>query len=143
MARHPNWYLAEEVLSQVIPGARGYDPELIPGLTPKSWDDFDIDGRDPAIVAEDLVRYCTPIVSGTLIIVTLQSFRSEAGPFFVNAKRLRVFVSAFMDAYDDVPVAGDTIVVSAATGVVVVVHHNGLIATLRGSKGRGQLDLDD
>lgn len=132
--RHPNWPLAERLLSTVIPGAAGFDPELIPGLTPDSWEPFVIDDRDPSLVTSQLLEYCAPIVSGPLVIATFRSFRPDVGPFFLHADRLGEFVSEYVEIYDDVPVAGDVIVVAPAIGVVVVVHHNGLIATLRGSK---------
>src|SRR6266487_6999063 len=134
MKRHPNWRFAEQLLSDVIPGSSGFDPESIPGLTSDSWEGFLIDGRDPSLVTRALLDYCAPIVSGALVIVTFQSFRPHVGPFFVHAGQLQEFVSEYVGIYDDVPVAGDVIVVAPEAGVVVVVHHNGLIATLRGWK---------
>jgi hypothetical protein len=130
--RHPNWPLAEWLLRQVVPGATALDPDGIPGLAPDSWTEFVIDGRDPSLVTGELVEYCAGVVSGPLVIATLRSFRPDVGPFFVRADRLAEFAADYLAAYDDVPVAGDTVIVSPETAAVVVVHHNGLIATLRG-----------
>jgi hypothetical protein len=106
------------------------------GLTPNSWKEFIIDGRDPSLVTRLLLEYCAPIVSGPLVIATFQSFRPQVEPFYIHTDQLQEFVSEYLDIYDDVPVVGDVIVVAPKAGVVVVVvvHHNGLIATLRGSK---------
>jgi hypothetical protein len=133
--RHPNWRIAERLLADVIPGSTALDPDHIPGLTPDSWAEFVIDGRDPAAVTRELLEYCAPVVSGPLTIATLRSFRPDVGPFFVDADSLSEFVADYAEVYDDVPVAGDVVVVSPETAAVVVVHHNGLIATLHGPGG--------
>ena len=133
--RHPNWDLAETVLFQILPGSTGFDPEQIAGLAPESWRPFDIDDREPAEVASDLLGYCERVVAGLLIVVTFESYRALAGPFFVASERLGDFVSHYENAFNDVFVAGDVIIASPATNVVVVVHHSGLIATLIGPEG--------
>jgi hypothetical protein len=142
MKRHSNWDLAEEILARVIPGAGGFDPAKIPGLTRDSWEPFQIYDRDPRSVNDELLQYCQPIVSGVLVIATFQSL-TDFGPFFVHANRLRDFLYAYGDIYDDVPVSADTILVSPATNVVVVVHHSELIATVRGPKHPVAFDLND
>lgn len=130
--RHPNWHLAELVLSRVIPGATGFDPEQIPGLGPGVWTDFDVDDRDPSQVANDLVDYCRPIVAGVILVVTFDSYRKDVGPFFISAEKFPEFASSYPEVFDDVLVGGDVVVVSPMTGSVVVVHHSGLITTLSG-----------
>jgi hypothetical protein len=110
----------------------GFDVDQINSLSAQDWTEFQIDDRDPRLVTRDLLGYCAPVVSGMLVIVTLLSFRKDVGPFFVAAERLGEFSSSYPEVYDDAFVAGDLFVVSPATGVLVVVHHNGLVATLRG-----------
>jgi hypothetical protein len=130
--RHPNWDLAETVLFRILPGSTGFDPEQIAGLAPERWRPFDIDDREPTEVASDLLRTCQSVVAGVLIVVTFESYRSLAGPFFVSSERLGDFVSDYQNAFNDVFVAGDVVIASPATSTVVVVHHSGLIATLFG-----------
>lgn len=132
--RHPNWQLAESILSRVLPGATGFDPDHMPGLHPGMWSDFDIDGRDPSDVTQALLDYCEPTVAGLLIIVTFDSYRIGVGPFFVAEKTLPEFASTYPDIFDDVLVSNDVVIVSPSTGCIVVVHHDGLITTLPGSK---------
>lgn len=129
---HPNWRLAESVLSQVIPGATGFDPDQIPGLSPEAWNEFDLEDREPAQVTRALLEYCQPVVAGVLIVVTFDSFRNNVGPFFVSVDHFPEFALSYPDVFDDVLVGGDVVIVSPSTGHVVVVHHNGLIATLSG-----------
>lgn len=132
MYRHPNWDLAESVLSRVIPGSTGFDPERIRGLAPDKWQVLDIDNRDPLLVVEDLLRYCQPILAGVLILVTLESYKSDTGPFFISSGRFAEFVRGYADFFGDVITAADVVVLSPSMGVVVVVHHDGLVATLDG-----------
>jgi hypothetical protein len=87
-------------------------------------------------VTRQLLEYCAPIVSGPLVIATFLSFRPHVGPFFAHTDWPKEFFLEYVDVDDDVPVAGDVILVSPEGDVVVVVHHNGLIATLHGSKCR-------
>ena len=49
-------------------------------------------------------------------------------------KTLPEFASSYPDIFDNVFVDNDVVILSPSTGCVVVVHHNGLIATLRGGK---------
>lgn len=132
IVRHPNWAFAEELLGQVASGSRGFDVDKIGGLTIDSWAPFPIDDRDPAIVSEELVEYCAPRLAGMLVVVTFLSFRADVGPFFVDARHLGEFSTTYPDAYDDALVAGDTFVLSPTSGRLVVVHHDGLIATVQG-----------
>lgn len=133
LPRHPNWRQAESVLSRVIPGATGFDPEQIPGLHPGIWQAFDIDDRDPSDVSRELLGYCEQAVAGLLVIVTFDSYRAGAGPFFVLKETLPEFASSYSEVFDDVLVGGDVVIVSPSAGRVVVVHHSGLIATLSGT----------
>jgi len=120
-------------LLETLPGSTGFHPDQIAGLSSTDWHEFQIDDRDPATVTEDLVAYCQPIVAGIIVVTTFQSWRPDVGPFFVGASGFPDFATAYSEAYDDALVAGDTVLVSAYTGIVVVVHHNGLIAAVRGS----------
>jgi hypothetical protein len=65
-------------------------------------------------------------------VVTDDSHRQSVGPFFVAAERLASFAWTYRATLDAVLVGGDVVIVSPATGTVIVVHHNGLIATLGG-----------
>jgi hypothetical protein len=132
VVRHPNWRFAEDVLASISTELSAFDVDQINGLSADDWTEFQIDDRDPKIVTRDLLAYCAPVVSGMLVVVTLLSFRGDVGPFFVRAERLNEFSSIYPEVYDDAFVAGDLFVLSPATGVLVVVHHNGLVAIVRG-----------
>lgn len=132
--RHPNWELAEQILHRVLPGSTGFDPECIAGLSSKDWQDFEIDDREPFALLEDLLSYCDGRIAGTLILVTMGSYLTSAGPFFVQADRLREFVDKYSGYVDDSLISGDVIILSARTGIAIIVHHHhsGKIATVFG-----------
>jgi hypothetical protein len=130
---HPNWKTARFALAHLLPGSTGFDPDDISGLAPESWKSFDVEGRNPAAAAEALALHCQPVAVGLLIVVTIESYRQNVGPFFVWSDYFGDFVRSYPSTFDDALVGGDIVVLSPATGYVVVVHHNGLIATLKGS----------
>ncbi|MEU6746787.1 hypothetical protein ABZ914_11260 [Spirillospora sp. NPDC046719] len=132
MRRHPNWTLATAVLSRVIPGATGFAPDQIPGLSVNRWRSFPIDDRDPDEVTAAFLEYCRRRVSGFLIIITDGSFSTGAGPFFVADEHLDEFAATYPDLIGEPLIAGDTVVVSPATGRVIVVQHDGWIDMLQG-----------
>ena len=132
MIRHPNWRFAEDVLARMSIELTTFDVDQITELSADDWTEFQVDDRDPKVVTQDLLAYCAPVVSGMLVIVTFLSFRVDVGPFFVGAERLGEFSLTYPEVYDDAFVAGDLFVLSPATGALVVVHHNGLVATIRG-----------
>ncbi|KAB2379288.1 hypothetical protein [Actinomadura montaniterrae] len=124
--------MATAVLSRVIPGSTGFTPDQIPGLSVNRWRNFPIDDRDPDEVTTAFLEYCRPRVTGLLIIVTEGSFSTGAGPFFVADEYLDEFAATYPDLIGEPLVAGDTVVVSTATGRVIVVQHDGWIDMLRG-----------
>jgi len=130
--RHPNWWFAERVLAGVLPGSRGFMPSDITGLSPDSWEPFDIERRDSSVIEQALLRYCDGVLSGPLVVVTDASWAAHVGPFFVSTEDLPTLVADHADRYDELFVSTDLVLVAPAVGRVVVVHHNGLIATLHG-----------
>ncbi|MFG2084993.1 hypothetical protein [Spirillospora sp. NPDC048824] len=130
---HPNWRLAERVLEGVNPGSGGFEPDQIVGLSPAAWTEFPTDDRDPRDVAERLVDYCRPVSTGILIVTTMHSFQSNYGPFFVHGTGFSEFVHSYAEVFEDVITAGDVVIISPRAGRMVVVHHNGLIATITGN----------
>ncbi|QKG25364.1 hypothetical protein ACTIVE_7015 [Actinomadura verrucosospora] len=132
MRRHPSWALATAVLNRVIPGATGFSPDQIPGLSVDRWQSFPIDDRDPDEVTTAFLDYCRPRVTGLLITVTDGSFSTGAGPFFLADGHLDEFAAAYPDMIGEPLVASDTIVVSPVTGRVIVVQHDGWIDMLQG-----------
>lgn len=137
---HPNWSLAIRLLARVLPGSKGYDPDEIAGLGPTSWEPFDLDDREPSAVEAELQRYCLGLLSGVLVVVTAASYSKPAGPFFLAATDLSDFIADHVALFDDVFVSNDVVIVAPAGGTVVVVHHSGYIASLRGRVVRS---LDD
>jgi hypothetical protein len=130
--RHPNWPFAEQLLGLVLPGARSYDLDDIPALVPDAWTDFPLDDVDPAGVNRALLDYCSPLLSTLIVVSTSCSLRDSVGPFFIFASELDHFMDTYVERYDDVFVAEDVVIVCPSEGVVVAVHHNGLIATVHG-----------
>jgi hypothetical protein len=125
--------IAYDVLSGIVPGAVGFEPDEIPGLQPDAWQPFPVDDLDPTEVNAAFLRYCESRVRGLLVLVTFTSYRPGIGPFFVLQRQLPNFVETYAKLFDDVVVSGDLVVLSPANGCVTVVHHNGLINTLQGS----------
>jgi hypothetical protein len=132
MRHHPNWALATTLLTRVVPGATGFTPDQVPGLSVDRWERFQIDDRDPDDVTAAFLEYCLARVTGPLIIVTDGSFATGAGPFFVADEHLVEFATTYREVIGEPLVAGDTIVVSPSTGRVIVVQHDGWIDTLQG-----------
>jgi hypothetical protein len=128
---HPNWTLADQVLRAVISQAGRWLPDDVIGSDTAVSGPFGIYERDPAVVTEDLLAYCEGVVGGLLIVVTDDSLLSY-GPFFVDAEDLPRFARTYPDAMNSVFVGGDLIILSAATGRAVVVHHSEFAFTVRG-----------
>ena len=131
--RHVNWEFAERALGSILPGSTAYSADRIVGIPARAWERFDIEGRDAGVVEEDFLGRCVGL-GGLLIVVNDASFDADQGPFFVEAGHLAQFVRQF-----DRVTGGDffgypgAIVVSLATGVVVVVQEDGYIATVHGT----------
>lgn len=131
---HPNWKYATKILASVLPGSSSFDPEDIPGLYPGGWDLFDVEGRDPEVISSALLAKVQSSMSGPLIVVTFASYLTIMGPFFVNTDDLADLIAELPELTDEPFVSGDVIIVAPDVGLVTVVHHNGLIATLSGNK---------
>lgn len=129
--RHANWGFAEHILSAVLPGSTSYDPERIAGISVESWLPFDVEHRDADVVERDLLSYCVEL-KGPLVVVNGTSFDVDQGPFFIYADLLADFVASFDVSVRDYFVNGSVVIVSPATGIVVIVHEDGFIATVRG-----------
>jgi len=140
--RHPNWTLADQVLRAVIPTAQRWLPDDVIGPDPAASRPFPIYDPDPPAVTEALLAYCEGVVAGLLIVVTDDCFSSGCGPFLVDADDLPRFARAYPDAMDAVFVGGDVIILSAATGRAVVVHHSEFIFTVRGVARRWHAPKD-
>ncbi|MFI0349967.1 hypothetical protein ACH34Q_05810 [Actinomadura sp. 9N407] len=125
------------MLSRVIPGATGFDPDKIPGLGVGRWESFEIDDRHPGDVTIAFLEYCLPRVAGPLVIVNDESYAAGTGPFFVAGEDLAEFAATYTETIGSSLVNGDTIVVSPVPGRVIVVHHNGLIDMLQGIEQPG------
>lgn len=136
--RHPNWTLADQVLRSVLPMAGRWLPDDVIGLDPSAWSaqPFPIEAPEPEAVTGALLAYCEGVVAGLLVVVTDDSFHGNHGPFFVDTEDLPRFARAYPDAMNAAFVGGDVIVLSAATGRAVVVHHSEFIFTVRGVSRR-------
>jgi hypothetical protein len=131
---HPNWDIAISLLSSVLPGSTGYSPAKITGHTPADWQPFDVENRDMDEVEDDLLDHCSEM-TGPLIVVNDTSFAAytfKRGPYFVEADKLREFAKTFGERIGSYLMDGHVFVVSPATGIVVMVMDDGLIATVRG-----------
>lgn len=129
---HLNWRTAVYLLSEVLPGSTGFEPDEINGLSPDVWTSFEVDDRDPLETTEELWGYCESLSKGMLIVVPFASYRPDVGPFFVHSHLLTEFWSSYIETFDDYPFSGDLIIVGLSSGRVLVVHHSGLIALLEG-----------
>ena len=89
-----------------------------------------MDNLDAVEVTRAILAYCRPLVRGTLTIVTDDSWRTDVGPLEGSATDLPSFAASYPEVYDSAFISGDTIVLSPATGRVIVVHHDELITTL-------------
>ncbi|RPK52280.1 MULTISPECIES: hypothetical protein [Streptomyces] len=130
--KHVNWEFAEGVLSAVLPGSTAYEPDRISGIPLDDWKPFDIEERDADVVEDDFLSYCDDL-EGPLIVVNSTSFDADQGPFFVEASRLADFVKAFHIRVRDYFMYASVIVVSPATGFVVIVQDDGYIVKVRGN----------
>lgn len=131
---HPNWDIAIGLLAAVLPGSTGYSPEGIAGHTSDDWQPFDLEDRDLDEVEDDLLDHCAEM-TGPLIVVNDTSFASHTfrrGPYFVEAAKLREFAKSFSERVGSYLMDGHVIIISPATGIVVMVQDDGLIATVRG-----------
>lgn len=131
--RHPNWRLAEAVLSEVLPGSTGFGPDEISGLFQNSWAPFEVDDRDPVEVSREFLSHCELLLAGVMVVVAFASYEHDTGPFFINSADFLEFWESYAETYGEYPFMGDLVIVSPATGRVLVVHHDGLIAELEGS----------
>ncbi|MFJ1568686.1 hypothetical protein [Streptomyces erythrochromogenes] len=131
-ARHVNWDFAERVLDAVLPGSTAYNPDRMTGIPLDAWRPFDLTERDADAVEDDFLSYCHDL-EGPLIVVNSTSFYPDQGPYFVEASNLRDFVKAFDTRVRDYFMWTDVLVVSPATGLVIVVQDDGYIVKVRGN----------
>lgn len=61
------------------------------------------------------------------------SYRHDVGPFLVHTDSLASFIDGYPRLYGEPFLSTDVVVLSPNTGYVGAVHHNGLIALLKGS----------
>lgn len=131
--RHVNWEFAERALGAILPGSTAYSADRIVGIPADAWEQFDLEERGLGVVEADFLARCAGL-RGLLIVVNDASFDADQGPFFVEADHLEQFVTQF-----DRVGCGDffgypgAIVVSLATGVVIIAQEDGYIATVRGA----------
>nr|MDT0518176.1 hypothetical protein [Streptomyces sp. DSM 41633] len=130
--RHVNWDFAERVLDAVLPGSTAYNPDRMTGIPLDDWRPFDLTERDADAIEDDFLSYCDDL-EGPLIVVNSTSFYPDQGPYFVEASNLRDFVKAFDTRVRDYFMWTDVLVVSPATGFVIVVQDDGCIVKVRGN----------
>ncbi|MFD9105125.1 hypothetical protein ACFVZN_29125 [Streptomyces virginiae] len=131
-ARHVNWEFAERVLDAVLPGSTAHNPDRMTGIPLGDWRPFDLTQRDADAVEDDFLSYCDDL-EGPLIVVNSTSFYPDQGPYFVEASNLRDFVKTFDTRVRDYFMWTDVLVVSPATGFVIVVQDDGYIVKVRGN----------
>lgn len=129
--RHPNWDLAESILSSILPGSTGYHPDRISGIPLDAWESFDLEHRDMDEIEKALLARCTEL-AGPVIVVNDTSYESGSGPYFVDAGHLPDFVKTFGDRVGDYFLNGGVIIASPVTGIVIVVQDDGFIAATHG-----------
>ncbi|MFK0259126.1 hypothetical protein [Streptomyces sp. NPDC090445] len=130
--RHVNWEFAERVLDAVLPGSTAYNPDKMTGIPLEDWQPFDLEKRDADVIEDDFLSYCEDL-EGPLIVVNSTSFYPDQGPYFVEASHLVDFVKAFDTRVRDYFMWADVIVVSPATGIVVIAQDHGCIVKVRGN----------
>ncbi|MEU8657143.1 hypothetical protein [Actinoplanes philippinensis] len=131
MARHANWDLAEHLLKVILPGSTKMTINGLAETPYEIWQPFDIEGREVTEVARDLASRCAHL-KGPLIIVNDASYKLPNGPHFVDASRLSEFVDSFPDNFDSAFVSGSMIIAAPATGEIVAVDDENLIAHIKG-----------
>ncbi len=129
--RHPNWMLAQSLLSRVRPAAIGFEPDEIDGLGPDSWSPLD-PGLTDAEIAAFLASTFGPLESHLIVAVTFASHLNDVGPFFVDTTGLGALIESHSELFDDAFFSGDATMLDAISGRVWVVHHDGLAAELPG-----------
>ncbi|SDT30489.1 hypothetical protein [Actinoplanes derwentensis] len=132
--RHPNWDFALAILAAVLPGSTRFNPDRITGHGRADWHPFDLKKRDMDDIEDDLLSRCADM-TGMLVVVNDPSFSVDGfqpGPFFVDASELRNLVKDFGERVGSYMTDGHVIIVSPATGIVVMVVDDGLIAKIRG-----------
>jgi hypothetical protein len=129
--RHPNWDIAEQLLRAVLPGSSSLSIDGLPELPYEIWQPFDIEVRDDEAVHRDLLSHCDHLI-GPVVIANDASYEADAGPHFVDAGGLAEFVDSFARNLGFAFVSGNMIIAGPATGDVVAVNDEGLIAHLKG-----------
>jgi len=107
-------------------------PDKIQGLTPAVWDAFNIQDEDDAIVRERFLDVAGPDLVDDFFVITDASWKKSVGPFSIKACELTTLKAEHAERVAEPFFAGDVIIMSPAKGTVAVVHHDGLIALLRG-----------
>ncbi|WP_433795220.1 hypothetical protein [Actinoplanes sp. CA-252034] len=131
MTRNANWDFAEHLLRVIFPGSETF---TINGLAPtphEIWRPFDIEEREDDEVLNDLLAECSHL-AGPVIVVNDASYELQYGPHFVDASRLRAFAESFPATFGSAFITGSMIIAAPATGDIVAVDDENLIAHIKG-----------
>jgi hypothetical protein len=131
VSRHRNWDFAEQLLKVMFPGSTGL---TIGGLAPTPrdvWRPFDIEEREDDEVLADLMAECSHL-TGPVVVVNDASYTLEYGPHFVDADRLQEFAESFAADFGSAFISGSMLFVAPATGDIVAVDDENLIAHIKG-----------
>jgi hypothetical protein len=131
MVRHANWDLAEHLLEVMFPGSVSLTIDGLARTPHEIWHPFDIEEREDGEVLSDLLSHCSHL-TGPIIVVNDASYKLEYGPHFVDSGRLRAFAESFADKFGSAFVSGSMIFAAPATGDIVAVDDENLIAHIKG-----------
>jgi hypothetical protein len=107
-------------------------PDQIAGLRPDRWQPFDLEAGDGEVLGAELIERYGHLLQGKFAIITDMSWRTTVGPLTTAASQLIDFIRGHADRSGEAFFAGDVVIVSWKTGVVIVVHHNGLVQAVHG-----------
>lgn len=131
--RHPNWLTATLIAQQILPGSTGVELDSLAGLGPESWEEFHFEEFAPEEASRLMLERFTPFLSGLLVLISDASYRDGVGPFLVHTNSLSAFLDRYPSLYDEPFVSTDVVILCPRTGYVGAVHHNGLIALVKGA----------
>jgi hypothetical protein len=126
------WGPFGSVIALVLPGSTGYLPDQIVGLRPECWEPFDLAAGDDEALGADLIGRFGHLLGSRLTVITDASWRPAVGPLTTTAEHLLSVIEGHVDRFGEAFFGGDVVIVSSDTGIVLVVHHNGLIQAVRG-----------
>jgi hypothetical protein len=130
---HPNWQLALDVLRGVLPFATGFDPDDLNAINPADWVSCPTEDRADDEIWAQIAGQVTAQLRGLVVAVTFASYLTHVGPFFVQASALDGLIRDHADVLDDCFFSGDATIVVPTSGTVIAVHHDGLLAVLKGN----------